>query len=403
MEPSLTTIHNLPSEILVEIFAKANALEVGMSLCVCKKWNRYANDEKVWQALAEKTVKNYVKDPEDSWKDYYRLNRKNAISNIVPCLGGFLFSHGNRITYARQDNTIFNLHSQYELPIFHTGVITYLFWQTHLKFFTVGTDRFIRGQELFVSNSNNQITVDAKQIFCEKLHNKAITAFKTTDNWFFAGFDDGVIKIWERKKLFCMIDFKAHEKAITCLQRNQLDMTGHILVTGSTDHTIKIWHIGPSNKPILHKTLNGHKGAITCLSVHLESGYIISASNDKTIKIWNSHTHACTQTIQLDHNVTAMLKRSFHKIFYTGGSDGSLREWKLNVKEGKWQPVDAQTHKNAHNGPITSLRFGSEANHVNTKILLSSSADTVKIWHQYDIDTPYISFIPLIFKSHHQS
>ncbi|PJF37713.1 MAG: hypothetical protein CUN55_20680 [Phototrophicales bacterium] len=59
-----------------------------------------------------------------------------------------------------------------------------------------------------------------------------------------------------------------------------------MFLSGSWDHSIKIWHL-PTGK--LQQTLAGdaaHKGRVNGIAVHPNDKTFVSASADNTIKIW---------------------------------------------------------------------------------------------------------------------
>ena len=71
-----------------------------------------------------------------------------------------------------------------------------------------------------------------------------------------------------------------HLKTIYCV----VELFLNYVVTGSDDSLIKIWDV----KELIHcKTLSGHKAGVKAL-LTLANGNIVSASWDKTIKIWNT-------------------------------------------------------------------------------------------------------------------
>ena len=57
------------------------------------------------------------------------------------------------------------------------------------------------------------------------------------------------------------------------------------LCSGSADLSIKIWDWVNGN---CLQNLNGHKKWVKCV-YQLSNGYIISGSDDKTIKIWDNY------------------------------------------------------------------------------------------------------------------
>jgi WD40 repeat protein len=58
---------------------------------------------------------------------------------------------------------------------------------------------------------------------------------------------------------------------------------GETLVSGSTDKTIKIWHL-PTGELI--RTLVGHSGPVTSVAISQDGQTFVSGSSDGTIKIW---------------------------------------------------------------------------------------------------------------------
>ena len=58
---------------------------------------------------------------------------------------------------------------------------------------------------------------------------------------------------------------------------------GQYLVSGSEDKTIKIWHWESGE---IRQTLSGHKQTVRILAIHPNGQTIVSGSDDKTVKFW---------------------------------------------------------------------------------------------------------------------
>ena len=67
----------------------------------------------------------------------------------------------------------------------------------------------------------------------------------------------------------------------------------NLIISGSTDKTIKIWDI---DSGICIKTLEGHNGSV--YSVAIKDNLIISGSYDKRIKIWDIESGECIKTLE---------------------------------------------------------------------------------------------------------
>ena len=95
-----------------------------------------------------------------------------------------------------------------------------------------------------------------------------------------SGSQDNIIKIWDGNRNIA--DLQEHNRSVRSIC--QIGNTNYI-ATASFDHTIKIWDI---NKSTSVQTLEGHSSSVINVIYHSDE-YLISSSNDKTIKIWSNH------------------------------------------------------------------------------------------------------------------
>ncbi|KAG4305038.1 hypothetical protein PORY_001713 [Pneumocystis oryctolagi] len=127
--------------------------------------------------------------------------------------------------------------------------------------------------------------------------------------------NDRIAKIFDIYNGECKLEFQGHEHVIECaifapdsackfltelsgihLSKNSI---GYI-ATGSRDKTIKLWgcHTGQ-----MIKTLSGHDNWLRALVFHPSGRYLISASDDKTIRCWDlSQSGKCTRIIEEAHS-----------------------------------------------------------------------------------------------------
>ncbi|XP_035792380.1 sterol regulatory element-binding protein cleavage-activating protein-like [Anopheles albimanus] len=123
------------------------------------------------------------------------------------------------------------------------------------------------------------------------------------------------------EELRCILEFQqqGHQQPVTCLE-----VAGNIAMTGSQDHTLKVFRV--DNHQLLY-TLHGHCGPITCLFIdQWQSGMAGSGSQDGLLCVWELTTGACMYKIQAhDDSIVALSGSPSYVISL--GLDERIRVW----------------------------------------------------------------------------
>jgi WD40 repeat protein len=173
--------------------------------------------------------------------------------------------------------------------------------------------------------------------------------------------EDMTIKVWNRSSGTITQTFKAHSNKITLLFNGYLasatiyaticiwnltrrqspirNLTGHSarinslvnldpsrrIASGANDRKIKIWSVDRGEEM---KTLSGHNGEINSL-VFLPNGNLVSASMDKTIRIWDldKETHSLIKTKFAHSNVVFSLALLEDGNLASGSHDFTIKIW----------------------------------------------------------------------------
>jgi len=249
------------------------------------------------------------------WNEKFKyLNGLEGHEKQITCLinlNNYLFasaSEDSRINLWSEDNLIPNTLSRS-----HNSKINSLVYNSNLNMITSGsmdgqiiiwrnTTKLTFKEELTNGHSRqienliflNDITIasasdDSTILIWEKSkikfnlteHTENINALTKLENGNLASCSkDKTIRIWNRNDNFKLIStLYGHLRSVICIK--SIDMER--LVSGSCDKKIIVWDVTTSY--ILKEIYDAHSDCINTLAVY--EGYLLSGSNDNTVKIWD--------------------------------------------------------------------------------------------------------------------
>ena len=149
----------------------------------------------------------------------------------------------------------------------------------------------------------------------------------TSQGKLFSGGSDNIICAynfnWDKREFYYDNTLSGHRNSIN----NLCEMPNYnFILSCSDDKTIKMWNI---NNYQCVKTYEGHNSDVNCV-LALEDGRVISASTDKTIKVWNEKGE-CKNTLTGHSDPVRSLILSNDKRIISCSSDKSVRFWDLNT------------------------------------------------------------------------
>ncbi len=105
-----------------------------------------------------------------------------------------------------------------------------------------------------------------------------------------------------------------------------LSADGQTLVSGSSDHTIKVWNVSTGQEV---RTLTGHTGPVWSIALSADGQTLVSGSDDKTIKVWNMSTGQEVRTLT-GHTgyVWSVALSADGQTLVSGSNDKTIKVWR---------------------------------------------------------------------------
>jgi platelet-activating factor acetylhydrolase IB subunit alpha len=161
-------------------------------------------------------------------------------------------------------------------------------------------------------------------------------AFHPTFTSLASGSDDTTIKIWDWELGELERTLKGHTKAVLDVDYGGPKGGATLLASCSSDSTIKLWD--PANEYKNIRTLTGHDHSVsaarfiptTTASNSTAGNLLVSASGDKTLRLWDVTAGYCLRTLQ-GHTgwVRDVCPSPDGWFLLSAGSDQTARLWDL--------------------------------------------------------------------------
>jgi WD40 repeat protein len=122
----------------------------------------------------------------------------------------------------------------------------------------------------------------------------------------------------------CIWLWDKHEKMVSSIS---VFKDNSKVITGSSDKTLKIWDTLTGE---CLDTLTGHEDEISCIVVSDEGNKIVSGSWDHTLKLWDTSSGKCIRTFRGHSNhVCSIVITQDGKHAISGSADNDIRIWDL--------------------------------------------------------------------------
>jgi WD40 repeat protein len=171
-----------------------------------------------------------------------------------------------------------------------------------------------------------------------KGHSFDITCLAITENILVSGSSDYTVRSWDLTSGKELYIFKGHSDRISCLA-----IIYNTLVSGSWDNTLRSWDLSTGKELNVFK---GHSYSVSCLAI--ANNTVVSGSNDSTLRSWNLLTGNELNVFK-GHSSYIDCVAIVGNTVVSGSGDNTLRSWdlasgkELNVFEGHTKYISCLT------------------------------------------------------------
>ena len=140
-----------------------------------------------------------------------------------------------------------------------------------------------------------------------------------------SGSDDAEIAIWDRDTDRLVQKFGGHEAAILSVA-----LSGDKVFSSSKDKTIRVWDLDGDNIFIIR----GHTAPINEIKLSPDESWVVSASDDGSLRIWDSKTgKPLTSPLSLPFRILSVDISRDGTLITCAGADGQVHTWCPNIAQ----------------------------------------------------------------------
>lgn len=179
------------------------------------------------------------------------------------------------------------------------------------------------------------------------------------------------VKLWQRPQNVQLKKFAVENPPTAAA----VSPDGKLLAIAQPDNSIKLISLADG---AVQKSLAGHAAPVTGLQFTADNAKVISASKDKTARIWNVADGMQADILTTAAEILCLTLNADGKLLITGHQDNLIRSWNVPFDKPTADPVKPVKEYPGSGGPIAALALVAPGTH-----FISAGADAH--WRQWDL------------------
>lgn len=156
--------------------------------------------------------------------------------------------------------------------------------ESHGMMVSGSSDCTVRVWDLYAKHRGSGIRADVRAIL--RGHSGGVLDLRMDENWIVSCSKDALINVYSRSTLTLHAVLRGHEGPV-----NAIGLEGGRVVSASGDGRMMLWDAASGR---CERVFEGHERGLAC--IEFKDDLILSGSNDCTIKLWRASTGECLHT-----------------------------------------------------------------------------------------------------------
>lgn len=164
-------------------------------------------------------------------------------------------------------------------------------------------------------------------------HRAAITSLSGAGALLVSGSSDGSVRMWNTALSHGKTDHRPAEPPKVSVATMAFGNDGSFFITGNDDGSINLWDVASA---AVRKTLTGHEKGVLALSVSPDGRLLASASADGTTRLWDLPSGAAVgKVLTIAAGPVKSVRVVDRKTVITGHADGKVRIWVIATAKSR--------------------------------------------------------------------